>query len=170
MYYLQRCKDKWKITICTTDIVASMVILVNGKQHSFCDMLQQTEYHCIAYTVDGCIRMVHQDGSSNLVYRIKITWWQYFVLVADVSDGRVCGCVAVPREVVWNLYKPLLLLPVATRPTYVQLNVNVITDSEQVTSFLNTCRKLKATHWLPLYIDIMLSYSCPFMGNGNGIT
>ena len=122
--------------------------------------------HCIYC----CIRTVHQDGGSNLVYRIKITWWQYFVLVADVSDGRVCGCVAVPREVVWNLYKPLLLLPVATRPTYVQLNVNVITDSEQVTSFLNTCRKLKVTQWLPLYIDIMLSYSCPFMGNGNGIT
>ena len=37
------------------ETVASMVILVNGKQYSFCDMLLQTKYHCIAYTVDGCI-------------------------------------------------------------------------------------------------------------------
>ena len=91
------------------------------------------------------------------------------VLTADVSDPGVCGRVAVPREVVWNLYKPLLLLLVATRPTYVQLSVNMITDSDRVTSFLNTCRKLKITCYnvimtaLPLYIDIMPSYSCLFL-------
>ena len=80
------------------------------------------------------------------MYRIKITiMMKCSVLTADVSDPGVCGCVAVPREVVWNVYKPLLLLLVATRPTYVQLSVNLITGSNQVTSFLNTCRKLKIT-------------------------